>query len=777
MASRYWVGGTGTWDASSTTHWASASGGVGGASVPITTDDVFFDANSGGGTVTINAVGGAQCHDLDFTGSTCTIASTLNTHPSGNVTLAAGGTYSSFFLQMTPGSGLTKTLTFNGKSLNALEIKGADGTAGVTFSGTSNVVNALTLTTGVLATGGSNGSWGKLVSATTNSRTLTLGASAISIFWASGIGWDMSTVTNLTITANTAVITFAGASVTVDMSGSALSFNGASLVFSSTGSSTLKATTIAALTVNNSSLTLTLQAGTVTGLVTLTAGTLDTNSTAQSWGQFSSSGSGVRTLTLGSSTITFTASPGQGSYVWNTGTTTNFTFNAGTSTIVCNQNGTSVMVDAGGISFFNFSRVPSSGNNVDELGFASDATFTGTLTLTGKNNNDLRLLVYGTLVLNVSTFGTRTLTAAAVSLTNVDFISVTAAGAATWSGTSIGDGQGNSGITFTPAVTRYGVVAGTFGSTATWSTSSGGSGGASVPLCHDTIILDANSGAGTYTCNLARPCKDLICTGFTRTLTSGTTVRFFGSVTLGSGMTLTWTGSTSFCGRTTCMLTSAGKTWGGILQVNAVSGTLTLQDALTTTGASLRVICGTLDLNGFTATAPLFINQVTPVSTTPNIAFGGGTLVLNGTGTVWNVTVTMTTSGGGIVDITDTSSSAKTFAGNANTYGFTLRHVAAGTASLTFGGGAITLGGLILTCASARTVTFPTTNITINGPCILNGGTVGNELTVVSATPSNAVTFRLQGGGNRVNGADLLPSTDIKFKTPSSFFGASLAAH
>lgn len=54
MAARFWVGGTGTWDASDTTHWAATSGGAGGASVPGSSDTVTFDASSGGGVVTVN---------------------------------------------------------------------------------------------------------------------------------------------------------------------------------------------------------------------------------------------------------------------------------------------------------------------------------------------------------------------------------------------------------------------------------------------------------------------------------------------------------------------------------------------------------------------------------------------------------------------------------------------------------------------------------------------------------------------------------------------------
>jgi hypothetical protein len=49
MANRYWVGGTGNWDASTTTHWSATSGGAGGATVPVASDTVTFDGSSGGG--------------------------------------------------------------------------------------------------------------------------------------------------------------------------------------------------------------------------------------------------------------------------------------------------------------------------------------------------------------------------------------------------------------------------------------------------------------------------------------------------------------------------------------------------------------------------------------------------------------------------------------------------------------------------------------------------------------------------------------------------------
>ena len=64
MATRYWVGGTGTWSAAGTTHWSATSGGSSGASAPTSSDDVVFDALSGVGTITITSASIA-CKSLD----------------------------------------------------------------------------------------------------------------------------------------------------------------------------------------------------------------------------------------------------------------------------------------------------------------------------------------------------------------------------------------------------------------------------------------------------------------------------------------------------------------------------------------------------------------------------------------------------------------------------------------------------------------------------------------------------------------------------------------
>ncbi len=74
MAAKFWVGGTGTWNATDTTHWAASSNGAGGDPVPVAADDVTFDASSGGGTVTVqitvnvlSLTMGAFTGTLDFT--------------------------------------------------------------------------------------------------------------------------------------------------------------------------------------------------------------------------------------------------------------------------------------------------------------------------------------------------------------------------------------------------------------------------------------------------------------------------------------------------------------------------------------------------------------------------------------------------------------------------------------------------------------------------------------------------------------------------------------
>jgi hypothetical protein len=99
---RYWVGGTGSWN--QTSHWSTTPGGTPGASLPTLANDVEIDNNSfpSGGTITVTP--GAACFNLKFspfiTGVTLDIANDLtlggfdvNFDSPLSITVAAGAKF------------------------------------------------------------------------------------------------------------------------------------------------------------------------------------------------------------------------------------------------------------------------------------------------------------------------------------------------------------------------------------------------------------------------------------------------------------------------------------------------------------------------------------------------------------------------------------------------------------------------------------------------------------------------------------------------------------
>jgi len=110
MAARYFLNIGANWG--DTANWSDTSGGAGGFSVPTSSDDVFFDNNSG--NCTVNASNRA-CLSINFTNYSNNINFAFNITSSGNITLSASMTFS--------GSGTlicnaTATLTSNGKAIN-----------------------------------------------------------------------------------------------------------------------------------------------------------------------------------------------------------------------------------------------------------------------------------------------------------------------------------------------------------------------------------------------------------------------------------------------------------------------------------------------------------------------------------------------------------------------------------------------------------------------------------------------------------------------------------
>jgi hypothetical protein len=236
MATYYWVGGSGNWDASDTTNWASSSGGAGGAGVPTSADDVVFDANSDAGspfTVTVTGISGAPavCNDFDAnTGSALDQTMTLSmqtsnavldiygslTLPSSNFTISGPTSPPRTIRFLATSSG--KTVTTNAVSINAtVSFNGVGGewTLGSAFSCVT-----FDLAAGSLITGNYNlGSTSNFSSSNSNTRALTLGSSTVSV---GGGQFNFSNSTNFTLDAGTSTITCSSASTT--FSGGGLAF-------------------------------------------------------------------------------------------------------------------------------------------------------------------------------------------------------------------------------------------------------------------------------------------------------------------------------------------------------------------------------------------------------------------------------------------------------------------------------------------------------------------------------------------------------------------------
>lgn len=237
MPDRYWVGGTGSWDGTAGTKWAATSGGPGGASVPTTADDVFFDANSNTGspiTVTI-AAGNTGARSINCTGFTRTITGSAAITVAGSVTLVAAMTYTHTGTMTISG---TSTLITAGKTFSAVTVNGAGITVDLGDALTVSTNNAVTVTSGTFNTNNFNVSAASFLSTNSNGRTINLGSSTITVNNSSTTVWDFTTSTNLTFNAGTSLINNIGNSGTRFFGGSQ-TFN--NVTFASTAQTSITA--------------------------------------------------------------------------------------------------------------------------------------------------------------------------------------------------------------------------------------------------------------------------------------------------------------------------------------------------------------------------------------------------------------------------------------------------------------------------------------------------------------------------------------------------------
>lgn len=632
MATRYWVGGSGTWDTTTTTNWSTTSGGAGGASAPTSVDDVIFDANSNVGTTAFTVTMGATANCLNF---------------------STGGA----------GGALDAVMTLGSVSTSVFNVYGSLTLPATNFVWTSSVftLNFLSTTTGNTVT--TNG--------------INLGATQVN-FNGVGGGWTL------------------GSAITTGQN------------------------------------------------FVVVSGTFDTGNYNVTTAVFLSNGVLTRTVNLGSSTVT--ASNTTNSFTF---TSTGLTFNAGTSTLVVSAGGAFA---GAGLTFYNVSCTSTTvgvtitgANTYNNLSFAGkSAVGISNVSITGNQtvNGTLTIPAPTTLgasryVLYSPTLGTPvTITAAAVSLVDTDFQDIVGAGAASWTGTRLGDQSGNTGITFPASKTVYWNLAGTQNMAANgWATTQTGTPATTnFPLAQDTLIFtDNNPASGLQLVNPASytfGTLDFSARTLPLTFTSNYSVAFTKDCVLSSAITHTGVGPFVSLGRNiTQNFTSAGVALSAGFAQDSIGSTLQFADAVTMAG-TYNLRNGTLSTN-YNLTCSVFNSNGT---NTRGITFGGNVISLTGTGTVWNATTTGLTlsPGTSTISLTDNSATARSFSGGGLTY-WNLQ--SAGTT----GGSALTIiGNNTFNAISSNKTVSHSILFTAGSTTTLSGfvvsGSAGNLVTISSPT-------------------------------------------
>lgn len=249
--------------------------------------------------------------------------------------------------------------------------------------------------------------------------------------------------------------------------------------------------------------------------------------------------------------------------------------------------------------------------------------------------------------------------------------------------------------------TRYFVKTGNWSSTATWSATSGGSGGASVPTSSDDVILNSAK-TGTLTITGTSNCKSLTCTGFTGTMAGSSSYSFncYGNFTLATTMTYTMATKIYFKASSgTTLITTNGKTLARVFFDTAA--TFSLQDDLLSNAAIVHTR-GTFTTNDHAVTCTTFTSSNTNSRT---INLGASTVTLTGTGTVWGITTATNltlNAGTSTIVLSNVSTTTKTFTGGGKTY-YDLNITGGGSGTVTFQGSNT---WHTITCGYPKTIIF-----------------------------------------------------------------------
>ncbi len=308
MADRFWVGGSGSWDATSTTNWSATSGGAGGASAPTSADDVYFDANSNVGTgaftVTVTGTTASPALCRDFTASgldgalTFTMGATAWLDCFGSMTLPA----TNFSVSGTAGARIRFTATTTGKTITTngvtlalggsnsnIDFNGVGGEwtlgSALTVGGSINIFNGTFITANYNLTANIN----FFFAISSGSRAVYLGSSAVSVTGTFGNSGTANT-TGLTWDAGTSTISFGNSNA--GFNGSSLTYYNVSFTSSASGTATITGTN----TFNN----LTFTSPSVTGIRNIS---VNANQTINGTLTFGTANTAIRRMFLRSDAV------------------------------------------------------------------------------------------------------------------------------------------------------------------------------------------------------------------------------------------------------------------------------------------------------------------------------------------------------------------------------------------------------------------------------------------------------------------------------------------
>lgn len=632
MADRYWVGGTGTWDATAGTKWATTSGGTGGASVPGAADVAIFDANSNvagsGASYTVTRTATAAISGLRLanpSAGTLTFAGTGALPISGNDGLVVGATVNYTATGLITYSGTTTTFTTNSNSIAAA----ITVTGSVTLSGNTATSGVLTFTLGTISLGSNTLSCNTYVSTGAGTRTFDFGTGTFNVTSTATTTIFNAAGNNLTLSGNKTVniIGNAAGGITRTITTSSSNFT-ESNVFSfniTAGAGTVQfGNNSAILSLNTSGFTGTVNvvsSGVLNLYGSLLAGSTNTAISAEL--AFISTGTG-NTLTgngkLSASRFTFNGSGGawtlQDSFTLSNSSASNGcelltgTLNLNNNTLTINST-SSISVPA---AFASTGTLPRTLNFGSSGSIVTNNTNTGTY-YAWETDENLSILGTPTVIVNHgnATGSPRAIIAVGTPAPN-DTVSFTLL-------SPNGGTNGSNQIDLVGSAFRSLLI--------------GGLTAGSVTFDNTAITLYGN---------------------FSLPTTSGTNVTFsananaFIFASTQSGNTITTNGRTVF----------------RPLTFNGIGGAWTLQDALNMGTNALTLTAGSLNTGGFNVTAA---NISSTGTSTRSLTLGASTITLSATGATafWDATSTGLTLSSGTSTII-ASGAAPTFNGAGLTY-------------------------------------------------------------------------------------------------------------